>query len=122
MHEQILRTCAECDFEEIVSLFMPDHLHSLFEGITDAAAFVPFMKLLRQRCALEYRRLRDRALWQDGYYEHVLRDEESTPSIAVYILNNPVRKQLVESPEAYPFAWCKYGLNLVDIIVERPRN
>ena len=41
VHEKILRTCAECDIEEIVSLFMPDHLHSLFEGLTAAAAFVP---------------------------------------------------------------------------------
>jgi REP element-mobilizing transposase RayT len=119
---QIVRTCTDCDFEEIVSVFMPDHIHSLFEGRTDGAAFIPFMKLLRQRSAVAYRKLRDERLWQDGYFEHVLRDEEETPSVVEYVLSNPVRAKLVETPEDYPYSWCKYGLRLVDIIMMRDRS
>jgi REP element-mobilizing transposase RayT len=110
--EQIVRTCADCDFEEIAFICMPDHVHGLFEGTSDGSAFVPFMKLLRQRTTIAYKKRYRRKLWQDGYYEHVLRDEEDTREVAFYIIANPVRKGLVEKPEDYPYVWCKYGLDL----------
>ena len=116
VREQIVRTCNECDFEDIATILMPDHHHSLFEGRTDGAAFVPFMKLLRQRTARAFRQVHKERLWQDGYFEHVLRDEEDTRGVVEYILANPVRKKLVEKPEDYPFAWCKYGLRLEEIV------
>ena len=65
--------------------------------------------------------MRNRRLWQDGYYEHLLRDEETTPSVVAYIIGNPVRSHLVEDPAQYPFVWCKYGLDLVDIVMMRER-
>jgi putative transposase len=42
-------------------------------------------------------------LWQINYYEHILRKEEVTESIARYILENPIRKGLVEDFKRYPF-------------------
>ena len=90
---------------------MPALVHALFEGRTDAAAFVPFMTLLRQRTAVAYRRLVRRPLWQDGYHEHVLRDEERTREVAAYIIGNPIRKQLVERPDDYPSSGSNRGLN-----------
>jgi putative transposase len=113
VRSEILRTSTECDFEEIALVLMPDHVHALFEGRTDAAAFIPFMTLLSQRTAVAYRRLVRRALWQDGYHEHVLRDEERTREVAAYIISNPIRKQLVERPDDYPYLWCKYGLEIL---------
>jgi putative transposase len=92
---------------------MPDHLHALFDGRTDASAFIPFMTLLRQRTAIAYRRLTGRRLWQDGYYEHVLRDDEDTRAVAAYIICNPLRRALVERPRDYAYVWCKYGLEIV---------
>ena len=119
---QMLRTGEEYSFEEIAAVCMPDHIHALFEGQRDDAAFIPFMKVLRQRTCREYKSLCGRNLWQDGYYEHVLRDEETTPSVVAYIVGNPVRSGLVQTPGEYPYVWCKYGLDLVDIVVmnERP--
>jgi putative transposase len=43
-------------------------------------------------------------LWQVNFYDHVLRDEESMQTISEYILNNPVRKGIVEYWEDYPFS------------------
>ena len=105
----MLRTCTDCDFEEIALVLMPDHLHALFDGRTDASAFIPFMTLLRQRTAIVYRRMTGRRLWQAGYYEHVLRDEEDTREVVAYITWNPVRERLVERPEDYPYVWCNLG-------------
>jgi len=38
-----------------------------------------------------------------GYVERVLRAEEDTFAVARYLLGNPVRSGLVESPEEFPF-------------------
>lgn len=40
----------------------------------------------------------------EGYYERILRDEESTLTVARYILANPVRKGFVREPRDYAFS------------------
>jgi len=84
---------------------MPDHLHLLVEGQTADADFRAFMRFLRRRTAIEYRRLTLLKLWQDGYYERVLRKDDATPAVISYILDNPVRAGLVENATDYPFGW-----------------
>ena len=42
-------------------------------------------------------------LWQDSYYDHVVRPEENLSAIARYIIENPVRAGLARSPFDYPF-------------------
>ncbi|UJS17719.1 MAG: hypothetical protein L3J17_01345 [Candidatus Jettenia sp.] len=42
-------------------------------------------------------------LWQINYYEHILRSDEDTRSVAYYIFNNPVRKGLVTDFKQYRF-------------------
>jgi putative transposase len=108
----ILRTCRERQFEEIASVFMPDHLHSLVTGLSVDSAFVPFMSVLRQRTAVEYRRVKGLALWQDGYFDRVLRRDEETHDVLAYMLDNPVRAGLVKNRPDYPYSWCKYGFDL----------
>jgi REP element-mobilizing transposase RayT len=43
-------------------------------------------------------------LWQKSSYDRVLRHFEGAGEAAAYILNNPVRRGLVETWEAYPFS------------------
>ena len=83
---------------------MPDHLHLLVEGQSDDADLIAFAKDVKQRVA--YRRQCKRAgpVWQKGYYERVLRDDEATLIVARYILENPVRKGLVREPRDYAFS------------------
>jgi putative transposase len=105
VHSQILRTCAEKDFAELAALFMPDHVHLILAGEHEGSAFLPFMKLMRQRTAMSYRKLKNQLLWQDGYFERVLRPDDSLSRIVEYMLENPVRAGLVARPEDYPFAY-----------------
>jgi putative transposase len=84
---------------------MPDHLHLLVEGTAPDSNFRSFMRYLRRRTALEYRRLTLLDLWQDGYFERVLRDGEATATVIAYILENPVRAGLVRHWADYPFLW-----------------
>ena len=82
---------------------MPDHLHLLVEGTTPDADFLEFMRTFKQRSSFHWKRSFGGELWQRSYYEHVLRDDEDTVTIARYVLANPLRAGLVEDPLRYPF-------------------
>ncbi len=43
-------------------------------------------------------------LWEANYYEHVLRNDEATRAVARYIVQNPVRKGIVEDYSKYPYS------------------
>ncbi len=83
---------------------MPDHLHLLVAGLSDDAALIVFAKDLKQRTAYHVPREHVTPLWQKGYYDRVLRDDEGTLAVAKYVLANPVRKGLVREPRDYPFS------------------
>jgi REP element-mobilizing transposase RayT len=78
---------------------MPDHLHLLLCPGQDFGAIVRTFKTFptRQVQLLGH----DGKLWQDDYYDHILRRREDSFGIARYILENPVRRGLVTTPEAY---------------------
>jgi putative transposase len=48
-----------------------------------------------------------RTLWQSGYFERILRREETTQRVADYIMANPVRAGLAEQVGDYPYAWAQ---------------
>jgi REP element-mobilizing transposase RayT len=72
-------------------------------GTDGTAEFIPFMKLMRQRAAMHYRRLKNEFLWQDGYFDRVLCGDDDLYAIVDYMRDNPVRAKLVENAEDYPF-------------------
>ena len=80
----------------------PDHIHLLVDGDNDGSDLKAFVKLAKQRAGLRYKHRFGRPLWQEGFHEHVLRDEERTEQVVFYIIANPIRKQLVENVAEYP--------------------
>jgi putative transposase len=99
---QFLRTSSEERFAILAYCIMPDHAHLLVEGIDDGSDLRRFAKLAKQRSGALHRRKHERRLWQEGYFERVLRDDDSGRDLARYIIDNPVRKGLVASPRDYP--------------------
>jgi len=90
-----------------VYCLMPDHLHFLIS--TNSAKFsvidyVNRFKGLTTRIAWKY--TKERVLWQRRFYDHIIRKEEDVKQISEYILNNPVRKNLVE--EYTDYKYCGY--------------
>ena len=102
--QQILRTSNEHAFEVLAYCFMPDHLHLLAGGLTDDASLLRFMKAWKQQTGYEYARQHHARLWQVGYFDHILRSDESVLKHARYIVGNPVRAGLVRNVDDYPFA------------------
>ncbi len=42
--------------------------------------------------------------WQEGYWDHAIRDEPDFWEHLEYMHNNPVRRGIVERPEDYPYS------------------
>jgi putative transposase len=99
---QIRRAAHEERFGLLAYCFMPDHVHLIVEGIEDSSDLRRFVKIAKQRFV---RRLRTEAgiaaVWQEGYYERVLRSDETTDTVVRYVLDNPVRAGIVTKAEHY---------------------
>ena len=100
---QIRQAAHKWEFAIHAYVFMPDHVHLLVEGLSEASDLKAFASLAKQRAGYAHSRAGRGPLWQPSYYEHVLRDEEDSLGVVWYIVNNPVRAGLVEHPTAYPF-------------------
>ena len=81
-------------------VLMPDHLH-LFCAPRDLKftieRWISFWKDRFAKAGLEL------GVFQDGGLHHRLRDKESYAEKWLYVLENPVRKGLVERPQDWPF-------------------
>lgn len=84
---------------------MPDHVHVLLQGVRDDSDFLKWLNLWRQLTGYWHKRHRQRPLWQEGYWDYTLRDDESITAIAAYIVWNPVVAGLVASPSDYPYTF-----------------
>jgi putative transposase len=100
---QILRAADGNDIEIAAYCFMPDHLHLLAAGTSPSADLRRFVRDAKQYSGFHYKQEFGRGLWQPSYYDHVIRDEESTWSVARYIVENPITAGLAASADAYPF-------------------
>jgi len=84
---------------------MPDHLHLLVQPPGDGTTISRFVQGLKSVSARLYWKLEGTGkLWQRGFYDHILREDEDPTTVEEYILHNPLRKGLVESAEKYPFS------------------
>jgi putative transposase len=100
---QFRKTSTAEAFEISAYCFMPDHGHFLVEGLTDGSDFTRFCKLAKQRSGRLHARQHGGPLWQEGYYDRVLRESDDSLTVARYLLCNPVRAGLVAAPIDYPY-------------------
>ena len=85
--------------------FMPDHVHLLLSAAT-GCSIPSFIGGLKSLCAgVGWRRFDlEKSFWQKRYYDQFLRKEEDVGVVIRYILDNPVRKCLVEDWREYPLS------------------
>jgi REP element-mobilizing transposase RayT len=84
--------------------FMPDHVHLIAEGKEEASDLRKFIARAKHYSGYRYSQANGgRKLWQRYGYERVLRDNESAQTAVRYVLENPVRKGMVEHPREYAF-------------------
>jgi putative transposase len=84
---------------------MPDHLHLLLRLGPESGVLgniIGKLKLFTTRASWQYGYTGK--LWQDRFYDHVLRKSEDGARIAAYIWENPVRKGLVSEASGYLYS------------------
>ena len=89
--------------EAEVYLFMPDHGHLLLRGKSEDSDVLRAMKSFKQKTGFWLSQDHPQVRWQKDFYDHILREEEQVEQHIRYILNNPVRKGIVENWKDYPF-------------------
>ena len=95
----------------ICIMVMPDHIHAVFQ-LGNEQTLSQLMQSLKRYTAkqINIRLARNGSFWQENYYDHGIRRDESLNKIIRYCYGNPVRKGLVEHPKDYPHWRCKYEM------------
>ncbi|MFC6672099.1 transposase [Marinobacterium aestuariivivens] len=85
-------------------VIMPDHLHWLFQLRSDTELH-RLMHRIKGISAYRINRLlgRSGSVWQPGYHDHAVRNDEDLRALARYVVANPLRGGLVTSLGDYPF-------------------
>ena len=86
-----------------VYIFMPDHLHLILEGKLENADLWKAMVLFKQKTGFWLSKNKQVIKWQKDFYDHIHRKDEDLKKHIRYILDNPVRKGIVNKWEDYEF-------------------
>ena len=82
---------------------MPDHVHLLLVARSENSDFRRLMNTRKQKTGYGYMRRTGERLWQQGYYERVLRKDAQRLDVIDYLIANPLRAGLVRDIHDYPF-------------------
>ena len=87
-------------------LLMPDHFHAIL-SFPRGAVMADLFKSWKRYTARELG-----IVWQDGFFDHRLRNDQEENAKHHYIRHNPVRKNLCARPEDWPHQmhWTSNGL------------
>jgi len=91
------------DFSTAAYCFMPDHVHAVMVGTSELSPFEKFVHRFKQMTGFHFRQMHHESLWQPGYHERVLRDDEATEAVMRYVLENPIRAGLAKEFGEYPY-------------------
>ena len=108
VHDAFLIFAMQADAEHHVAVgryvLMPDHVHLFVAG---NRAFRPgrWVGLLKQSLAKAIvRRKTSDPVWQRGFFDHILRSDESYEQKWNYVRANPARAGLVSASDDWPYA------------------
>ena len=96
--------CKQYKFELYCYCFMPDHVHFIasVHGHHSIFDLVAMFKSLTTKKSREFD-CKD-SIYQSRFYDHFIRSEKELNEKINYILENPVRKGIVENWSEYPFS------------------
>ncbi|SQH77445.1 conserved protein of unknown function [Shewanella benthica] len=88
---------------------MPDHLHWLFalNDVTDLSCAIGYVKG-RSAKQINTHLKQNINVWQPGFYDHCLRQDEEIKAVMRYIVANPLRAHLVDNIGNYSHWDCIY--------------
>lgn len=113
-HPQIAEVVAEArhyrdgnKYNLLAFCIMPNHVHAIVER--SVAPLYSTLQSLKNRTSRQANLILQRTgkFWQAESYDHVIRCGEELQRTLWYVLNNPVKAQLVDSWDQWPWTYCK---------------
>lgn len=93
---------------------MPNHVHLVFKMLkrnknNETPALTKVLQNLKSYTALKCNSILNRtgSFWQAESFDRVIRDEEELESTIRYVLQNPVKANLVDTWMDWPYSFCK---------------
>ncbi len=92
---------------------MPDHVHMLMEPLPKTEdeywSISSIMHSIKSYSAKQIPKVMPHigTIWQPERYDHIVRDDRAFAAIGNYIRQNPVKANLANAPDCYPFFWQK---------------
>ena len=84
-------------------IVMPEHIH-FFTCLNEGDQLKTFVRLLKQHLSISLRKNSNHKLaWQPGFFDHLIRNSESYSEKWNYVHENPVRAQLVDEADEWPW-------------------
>jgi putative transposase len=90
---------------------MPDHVHILCVPLRDSEGcsyrLSKIMNSIKGASAHSINKLLNRRgrVWEQGYFDHLIRTESELISKSSYIIKNPISRGLTKEGEIYPWLW-----------------
>ncbi len=95
---------------------LPDHIHWLMQVEDEKGDFSAVMHSVKRNYTWNYKKahgIEDSLhLWQDRYWDHIIRDEDDLQRHFDYIHFNPVKHGYVRHPEDWAHSSYRYWLRL----------
>ena len=103
------------NFENLAWVILPDHFHLLIDVRKNNISEI--MRIFKQKFSGLYRskfNLKSGRLWQNRFWDHIIRDETDFNNHIDYIHYNPVKHKLTNNPFKYKLSsindWRDKGL------------
>ncbi|MES9900798.1 MAG: transposase [Sedimenticola sp.] len=96
--------------ESLAFVVMPDHLHWLIQLTSEyeLSVVIAFTKRMTARHINSHLNQPGSPVWQRGFHDHCVREDEDLRDMAKYIVANPLRAGIVTDIRDYPWwdaAW-----------------
>lgn len=97
-------------------VLMPDHIHLFTATISESADLSVWIKSLKNTLSKAWRSAGLPAPhWQKGFFDHLLRSNDSYEEKWAYVAANPVRAGLVGAPGDWPYQGIIFELKRADL-------
>lgn len=98
--------CKEYEIRPLAYCFMPDHIHTII--VADGnKSIIAFVQAFKSKATIEsYGHGFEGKIFQARFYDRFIRTDQSLENEIRYVLENPVRKGLVDDSSKYPYSGC----------------
>ena len=103
--DELLKTSKDLKFRILCYCLMPDHLHVIVSPGDSNLPLSKFLNVFKGKTTTILREREGlREIWQRSAFDHIIRAEEGLKVVIEYVMNNPVRKGIVEKTEDYTYS------------------